>query len=128
MPSTNVHQYLAFRPPQRTWWVYELGAQVRKHKYGKSPHSKKPLSSTDHSNCPIDYNYIRRKILVKEPKLQILYKDTKNLKDRKTPSNCSSPMNAIKPITSNHSVKEVPEFKIITFLLIPDEESPERSS
>jgi hypothetical protein len=43
---TNINQYLAFQPLQRTWWVYEWGAQVRKHKYGKSPHSKKPLSST----------------------------------------------------------------------------------
>jgi hypothetical protein len=30
--STNVNQYLAFQPPQRTWWVYEWRAQVRKHK------------------------------------------------------------------------------------------------
>jgi hypothetical protein len=45
MLSTNVNQYLAFRPPHWTWWVYEWGAQVRKHKYGKSPHSKKPSSS-----------------------------------------------------------------------------------
>jgi hypothetical protein len=37
MLSTKVNQYLAFRPPQRTWWVYEWGAQVRKHKYGKAP-------------------------------------------------------------------------------------------
>jgi hypothetical protein len=28
--STNVNQYLAFRPPQWTSWVYEWGAQVRK--------------------------------------------------------------------------------------------------
>jgi hypothetical protein len=45
MLSTNVNQYLAFRPPHSTQWVYEWGAQVRKHKYGKSPHSKKPSSS-----------------------------------------------------------------------------------
>jgi hypothetical protein len=45
MLSTNVNQYLAFRPPHSTRWVYEWGAQVRKHKYGKSPHSKKPSSS-----------------------------------------------------------------------------------
>jgi hypothetical protein len=37
MLSTNVNQYLAFRPLHSTWWVYEWGAQVRKHKYGKSP-------------------------------------------------------------------------------------------
>jgi hypothetical protein len=101
---------------------------VRKHKYGKSPHLKKPSSSTDHSNRPNDYNYLRRKILVKEPKLQILYKDMKTLKDRKIPSNCSSPVNAIKPITLNHSLREVPEFKIIMFLLIPVEENPQRSN
>jgi hypothetical protein len=58
MLSTNVNQYLAFRPPQRTWWVYEWGAQVRKHKYGKSPHLKKPSSSKRSLNCPIEYNYI----------------------------------------------------------------------
>jgi hypothetical protein len=40
MLSTNVNQYLAFRPPQWTWWVYEWGAQVRKYKYRKGPHSK----------------------------------------------------------------------------------------
>jgi hypothetical protein len=40
----------------------------------KSPYSKKPSSSTDHLNHPIDYNYIQRKILVKGPKLQFLYK------------------------------------------------------
>jgi hypothetical protein len=74
MLSTNVNQYLAFRPPQWTWWVYEWGAQVRKYKYRKSPHSKKSSSSTDHLNRSINYNYIRRKILVKEPKLQFLYK------------------------------------------------------
>jgi hypothetical protein len=30
--STNVNQYWVFQPPQRTWLVYEWGAQVRKHK------------------------------------------------------------------------------------------------
>jgi hypothetical protein len=45
MLSMNVNQYLAFRPLHWTWWVYEWGAQVRKHKYGKSPHLKKPSSS-----------------------------------------------------------------------------------
>jgi hypothetical protein len=61
MLSTNVNQYLVFRPPQRTWWVYEWGAQVRKHEYGKSPHLKKPSSSTDHSNYPIKYNYLQER-------------------------------------------------------------------
>jgi hypothetical protein len=32
MLSTNINQYLVFRPLQWTWWVYEWGAQVRKHK------------------------------------------------------------------------------------------------
>jgi hypothetical protein len=32
MLSTNVNQYLAFQPLQQTWWVYEWGAQVTKHK------------------------------------------------------------------------------------------------
>jgi hypothetical protein len=32
MLSTNVNQYLAFQPPQWTWWVYEWGAEVRNHK------------------------------------------------------------------------------------------------
>jgi hypothetical protein len=40
----------------------------------KSPYSKKPSSSTDYCNHPINYNYIQRKILVKGPKLQFLYK------------------------------------------------------
>jgi hypothetical protein len=52
MLSTNVNQYLAFRSPHRTWWVYEWGAQVRKHKYGKSPHSKKRSSSQGSTIVP----------------------------------------------------------------------------
>jgi hypothetical protein len=32
MLSTNINQYLVFQPLQWTWWVYEWGAQVRKHK------------------------------------------------------------------------------------------------
>jgi hypothetical protein len=58
MLSTNINQYLAFRPPPSTRWVYEWGAQVRKHKYGKSPHSKKPSSSKKIYNHPITYNQI----------------------------------------------------------------------
>jgi hypothetical protein len=45
MLSMNVNQYLVFRLLHLTWWVYKWGAQVRKHKYGKSPHSKELLSS-----------------------------------------------------------------------------------
>jgi hypothetical protein len=45
-----------------------------KQKYVKSPHSIEPSSSLDHSNYPIEYNYFQRKILVKEPELQCLYK------------------------------------------------------
>jgi hypothetical protein len=36
-------------------------------------------------------------------------------------------MNAINPITSNYSMRDIPEFKIIIFLLIPvRRESPEK--
>jgi hypothetical protein len=58
MLSTNIKQYLAFRPLQLTWWVYEWEAQVRKHKYRKSPHWKKQSFRRDHSNHPIEYNYL----------------------------------------------------------------------
>jgi hypothetical protein len=58
MLPTKVNQYLAFRPPQRTWWVYEWGAQVRKYKISKSPHSKKPLSSNQTYSRPIEYNQV----------------------------------------------------------------------
>jgi hypothetical protein len=58
MLSTNVNQYLAFRQPQRTWWVYEWGAQVRKYKISKSPHLKKPLSSNKTYNRPIISNQV----------------------------------------------------------------------
>jgi hypothetical protein len=54
----NVNQYLAFQPPPWTWWVYEWGAQVRKYKISKSPHSKKPLSSNKTHNHPITYNLV----------------------------------------------------------------------
>jgi hypothetical protein len=37
MLSTNVDQYLVFRPLQWTWWVYEWGAQVRKYKNIEKP-------------------------------------------------------------------------------------------
>jgi hypothetical protein len=63
MLSTNVNQYLAFRPPQWTWWVYEWGAQVRKHKYEKSPHSTKPLSSKDHSTVPSNTTTFKKDII-----------------------------------------------------------------
>jgi hypothetical protein len=62
MLSTNVNQYLAFRPPQWTRWVYEWGAQVRKYKISKSPHSKKPLSSSKTYNRPITYNEAQKDI------------------------------------------------------------------
>jgi hypothetical protein len=41
-----------------TWWVYEWGAQVRKYKISKSPHSKKLLSSNKTHNHPITYNQV----------------------------------------------------------------------
>jgi hypothetical protein len=90
-----------------------------KHKYGKSPHLKKPSSSTNHSNYPINYNYVQRKILVKRTQVTIPIQDTKTLKDQQTPLNCSSLVNAIKPTTLNHSLRETTEFKIIIFILIP---------
>jgi hypothetical protein len=52
MLSTNVNQYLAFRTLQRTWWVYEWGAQVRRYKISKSHHSKKPSSSKKSTIIP----------------------------------------------------------------------------
>jgi hypothetical protein len=64
MLSTNVNQYLAFRPPQQTWWVYEWGAQVRKYKILKSPYWKKPLSSNETYNHPITYKPSPRMIFV----------------------------------------------------------------
>jgi hypothetical protein len=58
MLATNVNQYLVFQPPQWTWWVYEWGAQVRKYKISKSPHSKKSLLSKKTYNHAITYNNI----------------------------------------------------------------------
>jgi hypothetical protein len=78
--STNVNQYLAFRPLQRNRWVYEWGAQVRKYNISKSPHSKKPLSSHKTYNCP-SYNQVLRKIFV--PYTQLFYNTRKTLKTYK---------------------------------------------
>jgi hypothetical protein len=63
MPSTNVNQYLAFQPPQQTWWVYEWGAQVRKHKYGESPHSIEPSSRKDYSTVPPNITTFEKDII-----------------------------------------------------------------
>jgi hypothetical protein len=58
MLSTNVNQYLAFRPLQWTWWVYEWGAQVRKHKDRNKPPLDKAIIQKRSLNCPNKYNYI----------------------------------------------------------------------
>jgi hypothetical protein len=58
MLSTNVNQYLAFRPPHWTWWVYEWGAQVRKHKYGKKPPLEEAIIEQKIHNHPITYNRV----------------------------------------------------------------------
>jgi hypothetical protein len=80
MLSTNVNQYLAFRPPQWTWWVYEWGAQVRKHKYGKSPQLMKPSSSKKITQPSHRIQLHLRKIFSKEPEIHFLYKISKTLK------------------------------------------------
>jgi hypothetical protein len=127
MLSTNVNHYFTFQPPQQTWWVYEWGAQVRKYKYGKSPYSIKPSSSIDHSNHPIEYNYIQRKILVKGPELQFLY-TVQRCSRSKDPLRLQFTHERNKTNDLDHSLREAPEFKIITFLLIPVKENPQRSN
>jgi hypothetical protein len=72
MLSTNINQYLAFQLPQWTWWVYEWGAQVRKHKYEKAPtqQSHYPAKITQLSHrIPLHL----RKILFQVPEIQFLY-------------------------------------------------------
>jgi hypothetical protein len=93
--STNVNQYLAFRPPQWTWWVYELGAQVRKHKYRKSLHWKKPSSRKDPSTVPSNITTFKKDIIQKTRDTFPL-RNFKDPQDRKTLMDCSSLMNAIK--------------------------------
>jgi hypothetical protein len=56
MLSTNVNQYLAFRQPHSTRWVYEWGAQVRKHKIQKKPPLEKAIIQPKMHNHPIIYN------------------------------------------------------------------------
>jgi hypothetical protein len=55
--------------------------KLEKHKYRKIPYLKKLLSSTDHLNHPINYNYIQTKILVKRTQVTIPLQDMKTLKD-----------------------------------------------
>jgi hypothetical protein len=78
MLSTNVNQYLAFRTPQRTWWVYEWGAQVRKYKnIEKPPHEEAIIPQQD----PQSSHHIQpspRKILVLYTRL--FYNTRKTLK------------------------------------------------
>jgi hypothetical protein len=58
MLSTNVKQYLAFRPPQWTWWVYEWGAQVRKYKNIEKPPLEEASIQQKIHNRPITYNQV----------------------------------------------------------------------
>jgi hypothetical protein len=137
MLSTNVNQYLAFRPPQRTRWVYEWGAQVRKYKISKSPHSKKPLSSHKTYNHP-SYNQVLRKIFI--PYTRLFYNTRKTLKTYKkiqprpssidkTLTDCCSYLNAISTDDLERSLREAGEFKIIThYYSLTSRESPQRSN
>jgi hypothetical protein len=83
MLSTNVNQYLASRPPQRTWWVYECRTQVRKHTYRKSPLSTRPSSSKKITQLSHRIQLHLRKILLKEPEIQLLYEMSKTLKTKR---------------------------------------------
>jgi hypothetical protein len=58
MLSTNVNQYLAFRPPQRTRWVYEWGAQDRKYKISKKPPLEEAIIQQKTHNRPINYDQV----------------------------------------------------------------------
>jgi hypothetical protein len=84
MLSTNVNQYLAFRPPQQTWWLYEWGAQVRKHKYGKSPHSKKPSSRKESTDIPSNTTKFQKDIITL---YSTIFTILKRPSDIQTPSN-----------------------------------------
>jgi hypothetical protein len=84
MLSTNVNQYLAFQPQQRTRWVYEWGAQVRKYKISKSPHLKKPLSSIKTYTCPIIYNEAQKDIRTLYSTILQYSKDPQDHKDYTT--------------------------------------------
>jgi hypothetical protein len=56
--STNVNQYLAFRTPQRTWQVYEWGAQVRKYKILNKPPVTEAIMQQKIYNHPITYKQV----------------------------------------------------------------------
>jgi hypothetical protein len=58
MLSTNDNQYLAFRTPQWTWWVYEWGAQVRQYKNIEEPPLEEASSSKMIYSHPIIYNQV----------------------------------------------------------------------
>jgi hypothetical protein len=134
MLSTNINQCLAFQPPQWTQWVYEWGAQVRKYKISKSPHSKKWLSSNKTYNCPITYNQVLRKIFILYTRP--FYNTWKTLKTYKTiqprPSsinktlmNCCSYLNTIMTDNVKCSLSQAGEFKIITwYYSLTSRESP----
>jgi hypothetical protein len=84
MLSTNVNQYLAFQPPHWTWWVYEWGAQVRKHKYGKSPHSKKPSSRKESTVVPSNTTKFQKDIITLYSTILQYSKDPQDLHDHTT--------------------------------------------
>jgi hypothetical protein len=84
MLSTNVNQYLAFRPPHWTWWVYEWGAQVRKHKYGKSPYSKQPSSSKESTVVPSNTTKFQKDIITLYSTILQYAKDPQDLQDHTT--------------------------------------------
>jgi hypothetical protein len=78
MLSTNINQYLVFRLPQWTWWVYEWGARVRKHKYGKGPTRRSHHPAKDDSTIPSNTNTFKKDIIQR-------IRDTFPLRDVKDP-------------------------------------------
>jgi hypothetical protein len=133
MLSTNINQYLAFRPLQQTWWVYEWGAQVRKYKILKRPHSKKPLSSNKTYNHPITYNYIPEKYSYLYSTIyntRKTLKTTKTIQPRpssinKTLTDCCSYLNTIMIDDLEFSLRYAGEFKIIIhYYSLTSRESP----
>jgi hypothetical protein len=95
----------------------------------KAPTRRSHHPAQDHLNHPINYNYIRSKILVKRTQVTIPLQNTKTLKRLKDPLRLQFTCEYNKkPITSNHSLREALEFKIITFLLTLLQEDPQRSN
>jgi hypothetical protein len=133
MFSTNVNQYLAFRPPQWTRWVYEWGAQVRKYKISKSPTRRSHYPATRPTVIP-SYNQVLRKIFV--PYTRLFYNTRKTLKTykkiqprpssiNKTLMDCCSYWNTISTDDLKCFLREAGEFKIIThYYSLTSKESP----